>query len=261
MSDNRIEDHSKDHAYFIITPQLVWALCKDPYEFTLWSVIKMVAGDAGECYLSSNQLASLSMMSLGKVSQCRKRLIDIGLLEGEIRRDPGYPQPVWHLRVPDLWQLNIKWRQRYNLLTDRLKFKEYQKELSPDESLKSIEDKRKKLSPDESFKELSPGEKGPSPDERKKIQKEEHVEEEHIWSTCLKELQFQMPRAAFDQWLRGSELLTLKDDTATIQVRDQYAAEWCSNRLLVPIQRTLAGILGRDDLQVEFVTREDVDKS
>lgn len=92
--------------FFVMTPQLVWALSRDPYDFMLWSVVKMAAWDTGECILSTRDLATLSMMSVGKVQDCRAYLLRMGLLEGEFRRDPGYPQPVYHLRVPDLWQRN-----------------------------------------------------------------------------------------------------------------------------------------------------------
>lgn len=92
--------------FFVMTPQLVWALSRNPYDFMLWNVVKMAAWDTGECILSTRDLATLSMMSVGKVQDCRAYLLRMGLLEGEFRRDPGYPQPVYHLRVPDLWQRN-----------------------------------------------------------------------------------------------------------------------------------------------------------
>jgi hypothetical protein len=168
MTANKVSDESKDKAYFTITPQLVWALSKDPYDFTLWNVIKMIAGDSGECYLSTEDLATLAMMSTGKVSQCRKRLIERGLLEGEIRRDPGYPQPVWHLSIPDLWERNLKWRQDIgDDLRKRIELKSTQKEslhvmkASPHE---------KGITPDEGG--VLPSEEGITPDETKEIQKE-----------------------------------------------------------------------------------------
>lgn len=168
MTTNKVSDESKDKAYFTITPQLVWALSKDPYDFTLWNVIKMIAGDSGECYLSTEDLATLAMMSAGKVSQCRKRLIKHGLLEGEIRRDPGYPQPVWHLSIPDLWERNLEWRQDIgDDLKKRIEFKDTQKKslhvvkASPGEE---------GITPDEEG--IPSGEEGITPDETKEIQKE-----------------------------------------------------------------------------------------
>lgn len=97
MAQNELTDESADRKYFVIVPQIVWAQAMDVYDLALWTAVKMVAGDAGECCLSTEDLATLAMMSAGKVSQCRQRLLAIGLLQGELRRDPGYPQPVWHL--------------------------------------------------------------------------------------------------------------------------------------------------------------------
>ena len=68
-----------------------------------------------------------------------------------------------------------------------------------------------------------------------------------------------MTRATYDRWLRGSELVALADDppSATIQVRDGYAVDWCSHRLLPPIQRTLAGVLGQPDVALTFCAAPD----
>jgi hypothetical protein len=66
----------------------------------LWSVVRMTVDDHDECSLNTEDLATLSMMSVGKVSQCRRRLIDIGLLKGERRPGPGHNQQLWHLTIP-----------------------------------------------------------------------------------------------------------------------------------------------------------------
>lgn len=80
-----------------------------------------------------------------------------------------------------------------------------------------------------------------------------------VWSRVLEELRMQMTRATFDTWLGGSQVVQVSDQRMTVQVRDAYAIEWLRTRWIKPIQRTLRGILGRDDLQVEFVTRADDD--
>jgi len=165
MSPLKLQDDSADKKYFMVTPQLVWALCRSPYDYTLWDVIKMIAGEKGECYLSTEDLATLAMMSTGKVSECRKYLIDQGLLQGQLRRDPGYPQPVWHLRIPDLWKANVEWRQKFESLEDRIALKIAQKK-----SLHLM-----KASPGEEG--ISPDEGKPSPGETKKNHEEEPKEE------------------------------------------------------------------------------------
>jgi hypothetical protein len=104
-------------------------------------------------------------MSTGKVSQCRSYLIEAGLLIGNLRRDPGYPQPVWHIRIPDLWAANVEWCLTHPKISERIAFK-------------------KELSCGEGSKELSCGEGGISPHEggtpphetkkNKEEQKEQH---------------------------------------------------------------------------------------
>lgn len=157
MGNNRLDDQGADRKYFTIVPNIVWALALDTYEFTLWSVVKMIAGEDGECYVGTEDLAAMAMMSTGKLSQCRKRLLEAGLLAGGIRRDPGYTQAVWHLTIPDLWQRNLEVRAAMgDKLKDRMAFK------AGDASLHLV-----KPSPGES--KPSPDEEKPSPGETKNI--------------------------------------------------------------------------------------------
>lgn len=121
--NNKVALKNPDEKYFTMVPRIVWAKAEDPYDLILWVVIKDIAGSDGECYLSTVDLAELTMMSIGKVSQCRKRLMKNGLLEGECRKDPGYPQPVWHLTIPDLWKSNVEWSELHPKLRDRVEFK------------------------------------------------------------------------------------------------------------------------------------------
>lgn len=135
---NKIHDESNDKKYFIITPRIVKAYSRNPYDLALWDTIKDIAGESGECYLNTEQLAILSGMSAGKASESRKYWIDLGFLKGEIRQDPGYPQPVWHITVPDLWKKNIEWCEANPKIQDRVNFMLSQKSLhvvkpSPDE--------------------------------------------------------------------------------------------------------------------------------
>ena len=125
--ENKIQDRSNDRMYFTQTPMVVWAHCNDVYEYALWNTIKMIAGEAGECYLNTNDLAALSMMSVGKVAACRESLIANGLIEGEKRIHDGQQLPVWHLRIPDLWPLNIDVAGKYPKLKDKVSYKENQR--------------------------------------------------------------------------------------------------------------------------------------
>ena len=219
---NKLENKSGDAKYFTLVPRILQLLKRDPYDLALWVTIKEICGgdDSGrECYLSTEQLAILSGMSEGKVIDCRRYLIAQGLLEGNIHKDPGYPQPVWHLKVPDVWGRNTIMAQQYLTIQQRIDFILNRKnlihsgrsvspedtessvhtELSPGESLND-----KELSPHESLNEveLSPGERGtspheskPSPGETKNNHKEQPTEKlpdaREIWQEMLTRVQKQ----------------------------------------------------------------------
>ena len=108
---NIIKDESGDRKYFITTPQIVWALARTPYDYILWDAIKMVAGEAGVCKLGTRQLADLAKMSIAKVQDSREYLLAQGLIEGELKLDPGYSSEVWNLTIPDLWERTLNWRK------------------------------------------------------------------------------------------------------------------------------------------------------
>jgi chromosomal replication initiator protein len=76
-----------------------------------------------------------------------------------------------------------------------------------------------------------------------------------VWRQVLAELRMQMTQATFDTWLRGSRVIRVDDQRVVVRVRDGYAVEWLKERWIVPIQRTLAGIVGQG-LDVEFVVGE-----
>ncbi len=123
---NKIKNESHDTRYFTITPRLVWALSRTPHDYTFWCVVKMIAGDNEECILGTDDLATMAMISKGGAHNSRDWLIKMGLLEGEVRQDPGY-QAVWHLRVPDIWKRSIEWAEAYIKLRDRVAWKAMQK--------------------------------------------------------------------------------------------------------------------------------------
>ena len=293
----QVQKQNPDHRYFVITPHLVWALCENPYQLTLWCVIKMIAGEEGECMLSTEDLAALAMISAGTCSQARQALLRLGLLQGELRRDPGYPQPVLHLRVPDLWAANVAWREANHSLRGRIALKQAQRrtgrnkplpgreaepspgetEPSPGEGGVSPREGSSSREPSPGEGGVSPGEGGPppgeggpSPGETKKNQQEEPNQEpkgeqgpslEHIWRLALPELELQMTRGTFVQWIRPLEAghMTRHPDGTLIAVLhcpNAYIQDWCAHRLNVPIQRTLSGIAGKE-VEVMYVEKQD----
>ncbi len=75
---------------------------------------------------------------------------------------------------------------------------------------------------------------------------------ERHWQAALGQLQMELPRAAFDTWVRDAEYLAYEDSTFIIGVRNAYARDWLEDRLLATAKRVLTGILGKT-IDVRFV--------
>ena len=111
FEQNSVRDSSGDKKYFTMIPNFLLLLC-DPFEYKLYSVYKSLAGEDGECWLSTPQLAARCGMSEGKVTECRTSLMKKGLIEGNMRQDPGY-LPLWHITISNIWERNYKWAELY----------------------------------------------------------------------------------------------------------------------------------------------------
>ncbi len=129
MAKTHLKDESADRSYFMIAPRLAWALARNPYDYTLWCVIKDIAGETGECFLDREELAALAMMSAGQVTASLKHLMRAGLIAGVKRKDAGHLHACWHLTIPDLWDRNIIWSKKNLKLAARLAWKRSQREI------------------------------------------------------------------------------------------------------------------------------------
>ena len=153
QESNRAKDHSGNRKYFTMLLRIVQMKARTPYDISAWTTVMDVAGEAGECDYLTEELATLSMMSVGKFSECRTFLLEQGLLDGYLENDEGRGNKRWHLTVPDLWEENVKISQRFKSVKDRVKFKKNQ-----------LFDSKKTASPGEK-ETVSPGEAPVSPGE------------------------------------------------------------------------------------------------
>jgi chromosomal replication initiator protein len=71
------------------------------------------------------------------------------------------------------------------------------------------------------------------------------------WQAALGQLQMEMPKAAFDTWVRDTELLSYEDGSFIIGVQNAYARDWLESRLSSSITRLLTGIMNRT-VEVRF---------
>jgi len=75
---------------------------------------------------------------------------------------------------------------------------------------------------------------------------------ERHWQAALGQLQMEMPRAAYDTWVRDAEFIAYEDGSFIIGVQNAYARDWLEDRLLSTAKRVLTGILSRT-VGVKFI--------
>jgi chromosomal replication initiator protein len=68
---------------------------------------------------------------------------------------------------------------------------------------------------------------------------------EHAWQAAVGQLQMEMPKAAFDTWVRDAELIAYEDGMFMIGISNAYARDWLESRLTSTITRMLTGIMNR----------------
>lgn len=68
---------------------------------------------------------------------------------------------------------------------------------------------------------------------------------EQAWQAAHGQLQIEMPKAAYDTWVRDAELIAYEDGTFIIGVHNAYARDWLESRLSSTIVRILTGIMNR----------------
>ncbi|GAB4477984.1 MAG: chromosomal replication initiator protein DnaA [Anaerolineales bacterium] len=79
---------------------------------------------------------------------------------------------------------------------------------------------------------------------------------EQAWQAAMGQLQIEMPRAAFDTWVRKTEFLAYEDGCFIIGAPNAYACDWLESRLTSAASRLLTGLMGRS-VQVRFTVWKD----
>jgi len=74
---------------------------------------------------------------------------------------------------------------------------------------------------------------------------------EHAWQAAVGQLQMEMPKSAFETWVRGAEFLSYEDGSFIIGVQNAYARDWLHSRLASTVSRILTGIMNRT-VEVRF---------
>jgi chromosomal replication initiator protein len=75
---------------------------------------------------------------------------------------------------------------------------------------------------------------------------------DQAWQSTLGQLQMEMQKAAYDTWVRDSELISYEDGSFIIGVHNAYARDWLHSRLTSKVTRLLSGMMNRS-IEVRFV--------
>jgi chromosomal replication initiator protein len=82
---------------------------------------------------------------------------------------------------------------------------------------------------------------------------------QQAWQAALGQLQMEMPKAAFETWVRNAEFISYEDGSFIIGVQNAYARDWLQNRLLSTVTRLLTGIMNRT-VEVRFIVWQNLSK-
>ena len=79
---------------------------------------------------------------------------------------------------------------------------------------------------------------------------------EQAWQAAQGQLQLEMPKSAYDTWLRDAHYFSYEDGTFVISVQNAYARDWLASRLSSTVVRILTGMMNRT-VEVRFIVWQD----
>lgn len=101
-----VRDASSDRKYFTMLPNFVTEIGLSPFALALYVRLKRRAGEAGECFENTRNLALGCGMSAGQVTKAKRELAEAGLIH--IATEPGkHGGRAFHvITVTDIWARN-----------------------------------------------------------------------------------------------------------------------------------------------------------
>jgi chromosomal replication initiator protein len=79
---------------------------------------------------------------------------------------------------------------------------------------------------------------------------------EQAWQAAQGQIQLEMPKAAYDTWVRDAQYFSYEDGTFVISVQNAYARDWLASRLASTTVRILTGMMNRT-VEVRFIVWQD----
>lgn len=101
-----IKDSSRNN--FTIIPNIIFKIGLSVYAVRLYCELKMIAGEEGKCWASTDTLSSRCNMSTGSISTYKQELVDKGLINIETK---DFNNKHYHeITIIDIWEKNFSYR-------------------------------------------------------------------------------------------------------------------------------------------------------
>ena len=78
---------------------------------------------------------------------------------------------------------------------------------------------------------------------------------ERAWQMALNRLKMDMPKSAFNSWVRDTSFVSFEDGVFSVGTPNAYGREWLASRMTSTVARLLTGILGQQ-VEVQFIVIE-----
>jgi len=75
-----------------------------------------------------------------------------------------------------------------------------------------------------------------------------------MWQAAKGQIQMEMPKAAFDTWVRDIEIHDYDEGTFVLITPNAAARDWVASRLFSSTQKLLTGIANKSGIEVQFIT-------
>ena len=79
---------------------------------------------------------------------------------------------------------------------------------------------------------------------------------DQAWELAKWHLYQEMPRQAFDAWVRDTRLISYEMGRFCVEAKSEFARDWLAARLTSTVRRMLTGMMNRA-VEIEFVLRKE----
>ncbi|MBF0274586.1 MAG: ATP-binding protein, partial [Nitrospinae bacterium] len=77
-----------------------------------------------------------------------------------------------------------------------------------------------------------------------------------IWKKCLSEIRKTIQKEAYEKWFKNIELLSIKNNIASIEVPNNYCSKVLNANYKVELEDALKSVTKSDDISLSFIARD-----